>query len=240
MIKFFRKIRHRFLSENKFSKYLLYAIGEIILVVIGILIALQINNWNQDRLQDQVLININRIIVEDLKNDIADIDLILRTKREKEVYFTKILKGEMTREDYKQCRECKFLIVGSLDLSIEKRGYNLLNNVSTSKMSIDSLSVKIVQFYTKQLVELTVDNPLRENDIENNINHWKENYTWYAAFITQQNSDSFIEYALNDPDYTNRVANYYLLNYTIYIPLLETFTTEAKSIVNELELALEE
>lgn len=49
MIKFFRRIRQKLLSENKFSKYLLYAIGEIILVVIGILIALQINNWNERR-----------------------------------------------------------------------------------------------------------------------------------------------------------------------------------------------
>ncbi len=49
MILFFRKIRQGLLTENKFSKYLLYAIGEIILVVIGILIALQINNWNEDR-----------------------------------------------------------------------------------------------------------------------------------------------------------------------------------------------
>jgi hypothetical protein len=47
MINFFRKIRQRLLSENKFSKYLIYAIGEIVLVVIGILIALQINNWNE-------------------------------------------------------------------------------------------------------------------------------------------------------------------------------------------------
>ncbi len=46
MIKFFRRIRKKLLSENRFSKYLLYALGEIILVVIGILIALQINNWN--------------------------------------------------------------------------------------------------------------------------------------------------------------------------------------------------
>lgn len=46
MIKFFRKIRQQLLTENKFTKYLLYAIGEIALVVIGILIALQINNWN--------------------------------------------------------------------------------------------------------------------------------------------------------------------------------------------------
>jgi hypothetical protein len=49
MIKIFRKIRQRFLGENKFSKYLLYAIGEIILVVIGILLALQLNTWNTSR-----------------------------------------------------------------------------------------------------------------------------------------------------------------------------------------------
>ncbi|PKA99793.1 hypothetical protein B0O79_3514 [Flavobacteriaceae bacterium MAR_2009_75] len=47
MIKFFRHIRKRLLSENKFRKYLLYAIGEIVLVMIGILLALQVNNWNE-------------------------------------------------------------------------------------------------------------------------------------------------------------------------------------------------
>jgi len=51
MIKFFRKIRQNLLMENKTGKYFKYAIGEIILVVIGILIALQINNWNSGRLE---------------------------------------------------------------------------------------------------------------------------------------------------------------------------------------------
>ena len=49
MIKFFRKIRQTLLEKNRVSKYLIYAFGEIILVVIGILIALQINNWNEKR-----------------------------------------------------------------------------------------------------------------------------------------------------------------------------------------------
>ena len=49
MIKFFRKIRKNLLSEGKTRKYLKYAIGEIVLVVIGILIALSINNWNESR-----------------------------------------------------------------------------------------------------------------------------------------------------------------------------------------------
>lgn len=59
------------LAENKISRYLLYAIGEIILVVIGILIALQINNWNQDRLdrneERSYYRNIKRQLVEDQK-----------------------------------------------------------------------------------------------------------------------------------------------------------------------------
>ena len=49
MIKFFRKIRYNLIEKNKTGKYLKYAIGEIVLVVIGILIALQINNWNENK-----------------------------------------------------------------------------------------------------------------------------------------------------------------------------------------------
>ena len=49
MIKFFRKIRYNLMSDNKTGKYFKYAIGEIILVVLGILIALQINDWNETR-----------------------------------------------------------------------------------------------------------------------------------------------------------------------------------------------
>ena len=65
MIKLFRKIRHRLLSEGRFTKYLIYAIGEIILVVIGILIALQINNWNQWRQEREM----EQTVLEQLKKD---------------------------------------------------------------------------------------------------------------------------------------------------------------------------
>jgi hypothetical protein len=53
MIKFFRNIRQNLLSEGKTGKYLKYAIGEIILVMIGILLALQVSNWNQQRIAAQ-------------------------------------------------------------------------------------------------------------------------------------------------------------------------------------------
>lgn len=69
MIKFFRKIRQNLLMENKTSKYLKYAIGEILLVIIGILIALQINNWNQDRLNQKKELRLVKQLLNDAKAD---------------------------------------------------------------------------------------------------------------------------------------------------------------------------
>lgn len=67
MFKYFRKVRQRFLSENKFNKYLVYAIGEIVLVVIGILIALQINTWNENRKASNEEIKILTALKSDFK-----------------------------------------------------------------------------------------------------------------------------------------------------------------------------
>jgi hypothetical protein len=81
MLKFFRKIRQRLLTENKFSKYLLYAIGEIVLVVIGILIALQINNANEiQKIELRNTMNLNSL-VEELKSNKVTITKNLNTVR---------------------------------------------------------------------------------------------------------------------------------------------------------------
>ncbi|MEZ2414815.1 DUF6090 family protein [Muriicola sp. E247] len=79
MIKFFRKIRQRLLAENKVSRYLLYAIGEIILVVIGILIALQINNWNEGKKEAKMARNYLIGIKNDLKKDNDLLDSLIQT-----------------------------------------------------------------------------------------------------------------------------------------------------------------
>ena len=69
MLHFFRKIRQRLLTDNKFSKYLLYAVGEILLVVIGILIALQIDNWNEERKNKTVLTTYYNQLLKDFNDD---------------------------------------------------------------------------------------------------------------------------------------------------------------------------
>lgn len=86
MIKFFRKIRQNLLSENqparegtaeqagKFSKYLIYAIGEIVLVVIGILLALQINNWNQQRIEDKKEVELLTGLKDEFQFNLSTLD----------------------------------------------------------------------------------------------------------------------------------------------------------------------
>jgi hypothetical protein len=69
MIKFFRHIRKELMEQNKKSKYFKYAIGEIIRVVIGILIALQINNWNENRLKNETVKTYLSNLIQDLKVD---------------------------------------------------------------------------------------------------------------------------------------------------------------------------
>lgn len=83
MIKFFRKIRQKLLTENKFSKYLLYAFGEIVLVMIGILLALQVNNWNEERQNQKEAHKILLRLKTEFENHNKRIDpiILFHTKR---------------------------------------------------------------------------------------------------------------------------------------------------------------
>ena len=101
MIKFFRKIRYNLMSENKTGKYLKYAIGEIILVVIGILIALQINNWNEKRklqiVQNTLLINFYENLAADsiiLQNNKQILFKIIETQRQLHAFRKSLLEPD--------------------------------------------------------------------------------------------------------------------------------------------------
>ncbi|MET6992064.1 DUF6090 family protein [Sediminicola arcticus] len=81
MIKFFRKIRQKMLTEYKFSKYLLYAIGEIVLVVIGILIALQLNNLNEiDKVKDTEVIYLNALH-DEFSNNLKEVERVMKLNK---------------------------------------------------------------------------------------------------------------------------------------------------------------
>jgi len=78
MLKFFRAIRKKLIEQDNIRKYLLYAIGEIMLVVIGILIALQVNNWNEERKKQME----EHHYMERLYLDVSDDIVMLRQRQE--------------------------------------------------------------------------------------------------------------------------------------------------------------
>ncbi len=92
MIKFFRKIRQNLLNEGKTNKYFKYAIGEIILVVIGILIALQINNWNEKRLNSNKEIGILANIHREFKQNKIQLDSVVSLHKRVYINCGKIIK----------------------------------------------------------------------------------------------------------------------------------------------------
>ena len=94
MIKFFRNIRQNMIKENKVSNYLLYAIGEIVLVVIGILIALQINNWNESRKLNETEREFFKGVRSDLLQDKAYMSLIIE-KADKKIEAYNMIKEDL-------------------------------------------------------------------------------------------------------------------------------------------------
>lgn len=91
MIKFFRRIRKNLLNEGKTSKYFKYAIGEIFLVVIGILIALQINNWNEYRKSQNQELNLVKQLLEDAEADAVFFESRIKFQKIRDTIYTNLL-----------------------------------------------------------------------------------------------------------------------------------------------------
>ncbi len=88
------------MKNKKVLRSIRYALQEIVLVVIGILIAVSINNWNEQRNQKEELANICQTIIADIKNDIEEIDIVLAHYVKEDSLFIKVLNSEVQREDY--------------------------------------------------------------------------------------------------------------------------------------------
>ncbi|MCB0647848.1 MAG: hypothetical protein KDC49_14365 [Saprospiraceae bacterium] len=148
MMKFFRNIRQALLAEGKTSRYLKYAVGEIILVVIGILIALQVNNWNTEKNEQKTIRSLLEAIKQDLKTDIEQTN---RTSAFNQKYLD-FRKRMLIRTNFDD------LPLDSLTFLLRKRtslytmnesAFNKLTSLGISKPSKnDSLNFKIFRYYT--------------------------------------------------------------------------------------------
>ena len=148
MIKFFQKIRQKSLIENRVGGYLIYAIGEILLVVIGILIAISIDNWNDNRKENQVEYRILTEISNGLNQDILDIESNMsgHTNGIRACkYWRKVINNEKVDLDsispYYRVLTRDFISVQNTSgyESLKSKGLEFINN--------DSLRIAIIKLY---------------------------------------------------------------------------------------------
>ena len=162
MIRFFRQIRYTLMSDpperagsvragGKTSKYLKYAIGEILLVVIGILIALQINNWNENRKaisqKNDYCIQLISALKEDHKTlqEFQDRLLVLE---EMGVYLWEFVNGTKKEIDTNQFKNYFLSVANSFDFAPKTAVYdNLVASNVLSLIQNDTLKNQIAYYY---------------------------------------------------------------------------------------------
>lgn len=96
MIKFLKKIRRKLLNESKFSRYLIYTVVEIILVVIGILIALQVNNWNEQRKLNKSAERSIELLYQEAQNVVSYLTKNYETSQQRVINIDKAAKALST------------------------------------------------------------------------------------------------------------------------------------------------
>ena len=154
MIKFFRKIRQRLLSENKFSKYLLYAIGEIVLVVIGILIALSINNWNEDRklkeLKKEYLYSLKRDLTSNLS--LLDEALVYAENdiKKNTAFAARLSSSNSTIDTLKTIARHEFIPIMKGLRTLNQNTYNSLITTGNIELLGKDLTQNVQEYYTVQ------------------------------------------------------------------------------------------
>lgn len=211
MITIFRKIRQRLISENRFTKYLLYALGEIVLVVIGILIALQINNANENKKNaDKVKILLGKVQNE-LETDISEIKSIIEFYSVKDSLIELVLNDKVSKADYLKpsSDELHYLLFNRVEIRLKKASFNNL-------MSVQDIIPEEYDTLISELKELYNDNYSYIEETEKNIglDHDKnedylfENFEWYSSQIPFYRNEDRINFFVNNVRYKGMVKEY--------------------------------
>lgn len=233
----FRKIKYTLLNDNRIKNYLKYALGEICLIVIGILIAVSINNWNENRTQMNRKKEVFTILVNDIQIDLAEVEQILEYYNNKKPTFEKVINDTLSKNEILECEYCRHLITGRRLLTINTRGFQQLSgDRNTTHFKSDSLIFNVVNFYTTLNHDVNKLNELINDDIIENLAYWRDTYPWFASStMGKLSEEDYVRYFANNQEYKNKVAYHYMLIYDNYVPVLKTFKFKSEKILNDLK-----
>lgn len=149
MLRLFRQIRQRILTENRFSKYLLYAGGEILLVVIGILIALQINTWNEWKKERVKELDVLYELKENLQRNVTELQTVIERAQRFNSSRNIVASALENNSPYHDSLAEHFLFggMGISKPSVSRSGYEMLQNQGFEIITSITLRKQIVQLF---------------------------------------------------------------------------------------------
>jgi len=202
MIKFFRNIRQSLVMENKTSKYLKYAIGEIILVVIGILIALQINNWNESRQNEAKITNILEDIQKDLSDDVLDANRVFNRYIVNDSLQKLFLDGKLSPNRYRY-------IYFYANFIIHKNGYlNLTQNSNSIPNKYVDIYKELNNLYINIASDIPVYNDRIRATVYNNLDYIAKSKPWFIEWNQGKITPEMEQFYTTDISYINQSGLY--------------------------------
>lgn len=235
MLKIFRRIRQKILFQNKISSYLLYAIGEIALVMIGILLALQVNNWNEERKAEGELNSILKTVTLDLVRDTLAANSIVSFYNENEENSLKIINKEINQNNYKECPKCLNLTSRYLSFSIQTKGYEMLKKFSNQNtIKNDTLVTAITQFYGPLIQAIDDSNEFIKKEVLSNVDIYKTK-SWFVDWIQGKKNEKMILYFTESEEYRKQVASHLLLAGKNHKLFVDIYRKGAKQIIEKIK-----
>ena len=235
----FSKLKIDSLKNKKIKSYLSYAIGEVVLIVIGISIAVFINGKVENNKQDRILNTILLNISNDLKADIEEVDIVLKNYEDQEKLFNYVLDSIEAGKSIKNCIYCPQVLTNAIPFSLRKRGYLQLSNFKADNLNTtDSLIFDLSNFYNSYSKLTDVVNKLLLDDTHENLNYLKINYPYFKYLFTDKNIKGRMDFFENNTEFVNRVALREILNYANHVSLLESYKKDAIELLDDIKVSL--
>jgi len=241
MIKFFRKLRLKTIREHKVTRYFLYGIGEILLVTIGILIAVKINNINENRKQVEELQTIYTSIENDLNRDTIRLTEMNRNSDLIDSLTKIVFAGNVPSVDtinennFSECYSCNSLFSSYDKFTANTAGLAALKEFENKSSAIqDSMTFKVLEFYSGR-VELLNDLQSKVGDLALENLRSLEKYEWYSDFASGKFNKEAVKYFLTNSEYKNKLTTFYLLNTQNIGSYLKEYKMDARILLEEME-----
>lgn len=223
-MKFFNKIRLTSLKGKRFGNYLIYAFGEIILVVLGILIALWLNNWNSEQEVKRNNRELQEKVLAQLERDIKAVQRFSLELDSLNNLYLKTLNRDYDKSKVRQGQVLTTVLFEVKDLGLNQQNVNWIDNATLDNSQASESLVNLSSIYKLYFKNITDIENIIYQKLTANLEVLEATQPWYTELITDfKCGNDCINYLLNDEGHKSRIASLRFLYIVNYADLINGF-----------------